>query len=472
MLAAIANTFSNCFKIPELKSRILFTLVVLGICRLEAYIQVPGIDGTLLAQAAKHAAAGGGGLLGMYNLFTGGALENCAIGALGIMPYISGTIIVQLLTAVIPQLSKLAREEGGRTKLIQYGRYLTIILCIPFGFFTAHSWENPASIPGLQAVSQSLVTYSPEHIWWFRIQTAIVLTTGTMLLMWLGEQITDRGIGNGVSLVITIGILARLPQAGFALKDMFFPGGGAEASKNIGHAVALILLLAGVIAGVIAITQAQRKVPVQYAQRAVGRKLYAGGTSFMPLRVNYSGVMPIIFAQSILMFPQMILAKAYDMWAKSHNPVAITVAKACHGLSILLQERSWFYLTIYGLMILFFSYFWVATQFNELQIADDLKKNGGYIPGVRPGQATSEYLHNAMSRITLAGAVFLVIIAVVPLLLYNQMAIPMAVAQYFGGTSMLILVGVLLDTMRQMETHLLMRHYDGFLKKGRLKGRF
>jgi preprotein translocase subunit SecY len=262
--------------------------------------------------------------------------------------------------------------------------------------------------------------------------------------------------------VITIGILARLPQAAVALKDMFFPDGGVEAKFNFGHAIALVMLLAGVIAGVIAITQAQRKVPVQYAQRAVGRKVYSGGTSFMPLRVNYSGVMPIIFAQAILMFPQ----KIFLFLGQSFN------VKFFGEIARALGEGAILYMTLYGLMILFFSYFWVATQFNELQIADDLKKNGGYIPGVRPGQATSDYLHNAMSRITLAGAVFLTVIALIPIWLYRELQIPYSVATFFGGTSMLILVGVLLDTMRQMETHLLMRHYDGFLKKGRLRGRF
>ncbi len=468
MLAAIANTFSNCFRIPELKSRILFTLMVLAICRLEAVVRIPGINGTVLTDFLARHAGSSGGLLGMYSLFTGGALEHCAIGALGIMPYISSTIIVQLLTAVVPTLSKLAREEGGRTKLIQYGRYGTVLLCLGQGFFMATQWETPEGIFGA-GVGQLVL--SPEHIWFYRLETTLILTTGTLLLMWLGEQITERGIGNGVSLVITIGILARLPQAFRALKDMFFPASG-ETHFNFGHAIALLLLLTGVIAGVIAITQAQRKVPVQYAQRAVGRKVYQGGTSFMPLRVNYSGVMPIIFAQAILMFPQKFFQLVYGSLSHYHGAGVKVVADACRTLAVLLAERSYFYLAVYGLMILFFSYFWVATQFNELQIADDLKKNGGYIPGVRPGQATSEYLHNAMSRITLAGAVFLTLIAIIPLLLYNQMQIRYEVAQFFGGTSMLILVGVLLDTMRQMETHLLMRHYDGFLKKGRLRGRF
>jgi preprotein translocase subunit SecY len=376
------------------------------------------------------------------------------------MPYISATIIIQLLTAVWPSLSKLAREEGGRTKLIQYGRYLTVALCLGQGFVMALGWESPQKIFGNEI--GRLVLYSDAHLWFYRFQTMMILTTGTMLLMWLGEQITDRGIGNGVSLVITIGILARLPQAAVNLKDMFLPGKGAEAQFNLGHAAALLLLLTGVIAGVIAITQAQRKVPVQYAQRAVGRKIYQGATSFMPLRVNYAGVMPIIFAQAILMFPQ----QAFLFLGKRLNVSFFgEIARA-------LGEGALLYLTLYSLMILFFSYFWVATQFNELQIADDLKKNGGYIPGVRPGQATSDYLHNAMSRITLAGAIFLTVIAVIPIMLSRWLKIPYQVATFFGGTSMLILVGVLLDTMRQMETHLLMRHYDGFLKKGRLRGRF
>jgi preprotein translocase subunit SecY len=359
-------------------------------------------------------------------------------------------------------LSKLAREEGGRSKIIQYGRYLTVMVCIGQGLYFAGSWENPEKMyPGLQG---PLVLVG-NHFWYL-FQTVLIMTTGTMLLVWLGEQITERGIGNGVSLIITIGIVARLPFAGQALKDMFFPGNGIEAQYKIfGTGTLLIALLVMVISGVIAITQAQRKIPVQYAQRAVGRKMYAGGTSFMPLKVNYSGVMPIIFAQSILMFPQTVFS---------------TLATYCkvqflqgffRGLAAQFNYGSGLYLTVYSLMILFFSYFWVATQFNEIQIADDLKKNGGYIPGVRPGQGTSDYLHNAMSRLTLAGAIFLTVIATIPIILSRQLNIPQDVSQFFGGTSILIAVGVLLDTMRQIESHLLMRHYDGFLKKGRVRGR-
>jgi len=294
------------------------------------------------------------------------------------------------------------------------------------------------------------------------------LTTGTMLLMWLGEQITERGIGNGVSLVITIGIVSRLPLAWVGLRDMFFPAGGGTAQYHIiGAGLVMVFLLTAVIAGVIAVTQAQRKIPVQYAQRAVGRKMYAGGTSFMPLKVNYSGVMPIIFAQSILMFPPVIFRNASIFFSKSPF-----WSETFRQLGAAFDSGTFWYLATYSVMILFFSYFWVATQFNEIQIADDLKKNGGYIPGVRPGQGTSDYLHKAMSRITLAGAIFLTIIAVIPIILYRQMGISYAVSSFFGGTSILITVGVLLDTMRQVESHLMMRHYDGFLKKGRLRGRF
>jgi preprotein translocase subunit SecY len=459
MLRSIINTFVNCFKIPELKSRILFTLMMLAICRLMAWIRIPGLDGAALKAYfdSIHAHATGSSALGMYSLFTGGALENCAIGALGIMPYISAQIVMQLLTAVVPSLSKMAREDGGRVKIIKYSRYLTVLICIGQGFLMALGWQHPQSIPGFEQFQGDLVLPGYQnHLWWYQLQTVLILTTGTLLLMWLGEQITERGVGNGVSLVITIGILARLPQAVGDLFRMFHPPSG-ESTFNIGHAIALVCLLIFVVAGVIAVTQAQRKIPVQYAQRAVGRKVYSGGTSFLPLRLNFAGVMPIIFAGAILMVPQQIFTR---LGAIAHLQFFAHMGRA-------LYEGTAVYLTVYGLLILFFSYFWTATQFNELQIADDLKKNGGYIPGVRPGQATSAYLHNAMSRITLAGAVFLTFIAVVPILLTREMLIPSTVAQFFGGTSMLINVGVLLDTMRQMESHLMMRHYDGFLRSGR-----
>jgi preprotein translocase subunit SecY len=458
MLANIINTFANCFKIPELKSRIFFTLMVLAICRVLAWVPIPGLDAAALRHHFERAASNQADnpLIGMYSLFTGGALQNCAVGALGIMPYITATIIVQLLTAVIPMLSKLAREEGGRAKLIQYGRYLTVVLCLGHGTLMTLGWEHPTDI--FSGFNGSLVLHPG---WWYRIQTVLMLTTGTLLLMWLGEQITERGIGNGISLIITVGIVANLPRAFRSVYAMFFSP-EVEHKYNIFHGIALLLLLLAVIAGVIAVTQAQRKVPVQYAQRAVGRKVYAGGSSFMPLRVNYAGVMPIIFAQAILMFPSMIFIKLGQL---ANIKFFLDIGRD-------LSRGNLLYYLLYGGMIMFFSYFWVATQFNELQIADDLKKYGGYIPGVRPGQATSDFLHRAMSRITLAGAIFLTVIAIIPNLMGQVFGIDFNVSQFFGGTSMLITVGVLLDTMRQMESHLLMRHYDGFLKKGRLKGRF
>lgn len=466
MLKNIFQTFANCFKVPELKSRILFTLLLLGLTRLVSLCPIPSLDGQSLAaffelQAQKGT---GGGLLGLYSMFTGGALERCAIGSLGIMPYISATIIIQLLSAVIPQLSKLSREEGGRAKIIQYGRYLTVVLCLGQGLVMALAWENPAKVFGEDFKGQLVMT---EYLWWYRVQTTLILTTGTLLLMWLGEQISERGIGNGVSLVITVGILARLPLTVQAVKEMFFPGADIETRFNVFHAAMLVAMLLGVVAGVIAVTQAQRKIPVQYAQRQVGRKLVQGGSNFMPLRVNYAGVMPIIFAQALLMFPEKIL----QFLGKSMDVPFLT------DLSVHFGEDKFVHMALYALMVVFFTYFWVATQFNELQIADDLKKYGGYIPGVRPGAATSEFLHNTMHRITLAGAVFLVVIAILPMLMSRAWNINYYVAQFFGGTSVLITVGVVLDTMRMMESHLLMRHYDGFLKTGkggagpRLKGR-
>lgn len=466
MFGSLFQTFSNCFKIPELKSRIFFTVLLLAIARLIAFVPVPGLNNEALH--AFFDKANNGGVLGMYNLFTGDAMRHGAVGALGIMPYISATIIIQLLTAVIPTLSKAAREEGGRAKIIQYGRYLTVVLCVILGVSTALSWENPSGLFGSNWVFGDLVLHKG---WLYRLQTVVLLTTGTMLLMWLGEQITERGIGNGVSLVITIGIIASLPQAVGQMKEMFFPGGNLEASHTFGHAALLVSIIVIVIALVIAITQAQRKIPVQYAQRAVGRKIYAGQSSFMPLRVNYAGVMPVIFASAILMFPQKIFVTLGTAFKPENGAFSKFMSETCIYLARILDYGAPAYLIMFGLMILFFSYFWVATQFNEIQIADDLKKNGGYIPGVRPGQPTSDYLHGTMSRITLAGALFLTGIAILPIVIGKLLNVPPAVAGFFGGTSMLITVGVMLDTMRQIESHLLMRHYDGFLKKGKIKGR-
>jgi preprotein translocase subunit SecY len=462
MLRNIYNTFVNCFKIPELKSRILFTLGLLAVARVIAYVPLPGINAHDLAVWENQNAQGVAGMMGIYNRFAGGAYLNCAIGALGIMPYVSASIILTLVQAVFPRLSKLAREEGGRAKIVQYGRYLTIPLCIGQGWYFALSYLHPGK--SFQGFPGRLVVMDNVYLYLFLAVT--VMTTATLLLMWLGEQITERGIGNGVSLIITVGIVAGLPYACGDFFKMFWPGNGMESHYHfMGTGLLLIGLLVGVIAGIIAITQAQRKVPVQYASRMVGRKMYQGGTNYLPLQVNQSNVMPIIFASSILMFP---------------GPVCNWLATYAHPsflqppfqwLAVQLNYGSPFYLGMFALLILFFSYFWVATTFNEIQIADDLKKNGGYIPGVRPGQSTSDYLHKAMSRLTLAGAFFLTIIAVIPIILNKQANVSPNISQFFGGTSILIAVGVMLNTMRQVESHLMMRHYDGFLKKGRIRGR-
>ena len=454
MLRNFYNTFVNCFKIPELSSRIFFTLGLLAVGQVLGFVRLPGIDGNVLA-ANFAKAQSSGGMLGLYNTFAGGASDRCAVSALSIMPYISATIIIQLLTAVWPRLSKLAREPDGRSKIVQYGRYLTILLCIGQGAYFANGWLHPQSMAPLVLV---------ENHAWFIFQSVVMMTAGTMLLVWLGEQITERGIGNGVSLIIAANILGRLPNAARALVGMF--GGENPPHSLMGTGILLVILLVAVIAGVIAITQAQRKIPVQYASRMVGQKMYQGSTNYMPLKVNYAGVMPIIFASSILMFPSIAL-----QWLANAIKVPF-LQDNFRSLATALNYGSWLYLLIYALMILFFSYFWVATQFNEIQIADDLKKNGGYIPGVRPGQGTSDYLHRAMSRITLAGAIFLTVIATIPIILSKQLNIDQNVSQFFGGTSILIAVGVLLDTMRQVESHLMMRHYDGFLKKGKIRGRF
>jgi len=449
------SAFINSWKIPELRKRILFTLGIVALARLGSYIPCPGIDATELnLWIDKQMGMVGGGAVGLAIMLTGGGLSRGAVFALGIMPYISATIIMQLLTAVVPSLERLRQEgQSGYTKIIQYGRYMTVLICVIQGFFAAKAFEHPSGIlfPGFTGT----LVQNPGIR--FEILTVITMTSGGILLMWLGEQITEHGIGNGVSLIITIGIVDRLPSAIAQAWALFFPGPGGQSQFNILHAILLIVMAVAVTAGVVAVTEAQRKIPVQYAKRMVGRKMLGGGQTFMPLRVNYSGVMPIIFAQAILFFPQ-------KFFSLSHMATLQRLARA-------LTEGEVLYLTLYGLMILFFSYFWVATQFNPLQIADDLKKYGGYVPGIRPGRPTAEFLDHTMTRITLAGAVFLTIIAVIPYILSHNFRLPYLTASFFGGTSLLITVGVMLDTMRQVESHLIMRHYDGFLRKGRLRGR-
>lgn len=450
------SAFVNSLKIPELRQRIFFTFALVFLCRVLAAVPAPGVDPTRLQELMESLKGGdGGGAMAMFNLFSGGALERFAVGALGIMPYISASIILQLMTAVVPTLERLKNEgDTGRQKITQYTRYLTLLLCVVQGFGMATLALNAHET--FQGLSGPLVTIGE---WQFRILSLITLTCGTMLMMWLGEQITDRGIGNGVSLIITVNIIGALPGAVGTLGNMFFPGGGAQPTHSMFHLITLVVTFFLVTMGTVALTQGVRRINVQYAKRAVGSQTYAPQSSYMPLRVNYSGVMPIIFAQAILMFPPPVLG-----WLSNNYGWEWAVSAQA-----LFQYDSTFYLVTYGLMILFFSYFWVATQFHPMQIADDLKRHGGYIPGIRPGKPTAEFLDTAMTRITLAGALALTIIAVFPMLLGSHLNIDFIVSSFFGGTSLLIIVGVVLDTMRQIESHLLNRHYDGFLDKGRLR---
>jgi preprotein translocase subunit SecY len=374
------------------------------------------------------------------------------------MPYISASIIFQLMTAVLPSLSRLAQEgDVGRQKLTQYTRYATVVICIIQGVLLILALENPGRL--FNGYSGPPIVIVPHF--WFLVTSVIFLTAGTMLLMWLGEQITQRGIGNGVSLLITVGILADIPGAAIATWKLFFKEIGTGQSLGLPVAVIMALLFIGVTVGIILVVQGQRKIPVQYAKRVVGNKVMGGQSSFLPLKVNYSGVMPVIFASAILLFPQQIFQMIGAAW---DFPRLTELAQN-------LIRGHWTYYVGFGFLILFFSYFWVAVMFKPIQVADELKKHGGYVPGVRPGEPTAKFLDFVMTRLTLAGAMFLTFIAVMPDVLLFEWNVPPRVAYFFGGTGMLITVGVILDTMKQVETFLLQRHYDGFLKKGRVRSR-
>ena len=465
------SAFRNTLKIPELKQRIFFTLIIIIIVRVGAAIPLPGVDSTVLQEALDKAAdaqksgeeTGGGGALGaLVNVFSGGGLKNCAIFALGIMPYISASIMMQLLSAVVPRLQRLSREDGGRAKINMFTRYVTIVLCVVQGGMLANSLENPANNIFLQDIARYMQDTNarlvPEYGTQFVLLTVLVITAGTMLMMWLGEQVTERGIGNGISLIISVNIVSALPGALVQVWNTYISGATVDELGKPLLLVGLIIVLFLVIAAVISITQALRKITVQYAKRVVGRKVYGGQSSYLPLKVNYAGVMPIIFAQAIVLFPAQIIS----FLAPNSETIGAIAAQMTTG---------WVYYTLTGMLIFFFSYFWVATMFQPTQIADDLKKNGGYIPGHRPGKGTADFLDFTMSRLTFAGATFLTVIALMPALFARGLGISMNVAQFFGGTSLLILVGVLLDIMRQAETHLIQRHYDGFLRKGKIRGR-
>jgi preprotein translocase subunit SecY len=461
------SAFANSFKVPELRSRILFTLAMIVIVRIGTQITLPGIDPTVLSQwiadKAENSSSAGAQVAALLNIFSGGGLQNCAIFALGIMPYISASIMLQLLTAVWPPLTKLAREEGGRQKITQYTRWATIVLCVFQAFMLVQSLADPKQNYLMQGLGQTIETMGRPLVpnfgfWTFILPAVITITAGTMFMMWLGEQITERGIGNGTSILICVNIVSDLPGAFIQVWKTYV--GGADADPT--SAAKLVILLAFmiiVIAGVIALTQATRRIAITYAKRVVGRKVYGGQTQYLPLKINYSGVMPIIFAQAILLFPTQILASFFSDvgWIQT--------------LSMTLSTGFWYY-TISALLIFFFSYFWVATMFQPQQISEDLKKSGGYIAGIRPGKPTADFLDFTMSRLTFAGAIFLTAWYILPGITSSALGISASAAQFLGGTSLLILVGVVLDVMRQVETHLLQSHYDGFLKKGRIRGRF
>ena len=440
----------NAFKIPDLRQRLLFTLALIVVYRLGCFVPIPGINSQALSQFfANVAGKQGGTLFDIMDLFTGRALSQMTVFALGIMPYISSSIIMQLLTVVIPQLEKLAKEGGehGRKKITQYTRYGTVGLALFQSFIIAVYLEDPSHFMGLPIVETGGFG--------FRILTMITLTSGTAFIMWLGEQITERGIGNGMSMLITVGIISRLPTALHYVVQLISPFSPEKRQIEPYTPVIMVVLLVAVIVFVILITEGQRRIPVEYAKRIVGRKVYGGQSTYIPLRVNHSGVIPIIFAQSIILFPATI--------GQFIPPL--------QRFAELLMRGQVLYTIVYTLLIVFFAYFYTAITFNTQDVAQNMKKYGGFIPGIRAGRPTADYLDSVLNHITLPGAMFLAMIAVFPDLTMATLKVPYLVASFFGGTGLLIIVGVMLDTMRQVESHLLMRHYEGFMKKGHLRGR-
>ena len=430
----IGGGFGNIFKIPELKRRILYTMALLVVYRVGVHVPVPGIDSVALAEIFDRAK---GTILGIFNMFSGGALERLSVFALGIMPYISASIILQLMTVVIPHLEQLKKEgEQGRKKITQYTRYGTVILSIIQGFGISIGLERMGAVivPG----------------WGFRLMSVLTLTAGTAFIMWLGEQITERGIGNGISLIIFAGIVARMPTAMSNTFRLVSTG-----AMSIFPIIILLVLMVAVIAVIIFVEQGQRRIPVQYAKRVVGRRMYGGQSTHLPLKINMSGVIPPIFASSIMMFPATISS-------------FITVPWIQNIVSALRPGNAVYELLFVGL-IFFFCYFYTAVTFNPVDVADNMKKQGGYIPGIRPGKRTADYIDKVLSRITLGGALYVSAICVLPSILITHFNVPF----YFGGTALLIVVGVAIDTVAQMESHMLSRHYEGFLKKSgaRVKGR-
>ncbi len=437
--------FQNIFRIPELKKRILFTLGILVVYRIGGHVPIPGVNGQALVQFFEQAR--GGGLLGLYDLFAGGAFRRATVFALGIMPYISASIILQLLGAVFPYFQKLQKEgEEGRKKINQYTRYGTVLISALQAYGVAVFLENIG-----QATSGQLVVPHPGL--GFRLLTMLTLATGTVLIMWLGEQITERGIGNGISLIIMVGILARFPNAVFDELQQLQAG-----NRSVLMEVFLWALMIAVTAFVVILTQGTRKIPVQYAKRVVGRKVYGGQSTHIPLRVNMAGVMAIIFAQSIMFVPQTVAT----FFPNSEFVQTVTAY---------FSFESFVYWAVYAILIVFFMYFYTAIAFNPVDVADNMRKYGGFIPGVRPGKKTAEYIDNILTKITLPGAIAISVVAILPYFLTRFTNVSYGFASFFGGTSLLIIVGVALDTLQQIESHLLMRHYDGLLKSSKIRGR-
>ena len=443
-MAKLTETFRNIFKIHELRQRILYTLALLFIVRLGAHITIPGVDAVLLTESMRNQTTDN--LFGLYDLFVGGAFSNAAIFALGIMPYISSSIIIQLMGAVIPYFQKLQQEgEEGRKKITQLTRYGTVLIS------AMQAWGVTVRLLNIQVQGLPIVPAPVQCFGWV-MSTILILTSGTVFMMWLGEQITEKGIGNGISLIIFIGIIARFP---FAILDEYRLI--ASGTRSLVIEIVILAFMTLIIAGVILVTQGTRRIPVQYAKRVVGRKVYGGVTQYIPLRVNTAGVMPIIFAQSIMFIPNTVLSFFPDN-------------EFLQSVSSYFVYTSPVYSFIYALMIVFFTYFYTAIAFNPKDVADTMKKQGGFIPGIRPGKQTSDFIDNILTKITLPGSFFLAIIAILPAFV-SAWGVSGQFSQFFGGTSLLIIVGVALDTLQQIESHLLMRHYDGFMKSGKIKGR-
>lgn len=460
-------TFANTFKIPELRTRILLTVGLVFISRLISMIPTPGVDWQTLQatmQQIRETSGAAGGLMSWFDVFSGGAMSRCSVGFLSIWPYISASIIIQLMTAVIPQLERLAREgDAGRQKLSQYTRYLTIGICVFQAFGIATALMNPAAmgLGGVQLVSDPGIG--------FKLMTVLCMTTASLFVMWLGDQISARGIGNGVSLIIMINIVSRLPVALMEMMQRYFGFSGAEATHNVWELALLLLVGFAVITFTVALTQGVRKIPIHSTRRMVSNGSYGGGNTFFPMRVNYTGVMPIIFAGPLIQFPAAALTRIPAEWCNGTFGGMFESLRWFGGQ--LVDMVSPIHLITYAVLIMFFTFFWVATQFNAMQISDNLKRDGSYVPGIRPGRATAEYLDMVMTRVTLIGGTGLLIVAILPQFLRGMLDLPWEMASFFGGTSLLIIVGVALDTLRMMESHLVMRNYDGFLKHGRLRGR-